>query len=167
MKLLSRFYSVLILSFVIISCSSPSDSGKNELEKGKFEVKTTGAVEKEFSGTAKFSINPHPNFDIEIFTLSLDAGRIPIAPDNVIGNRWGIFLFPENDSSNVLTVENSPLVSWYVIPKGYEFNYPDEATITIEERSPELVTGTILIKDSINETEEVKITGRFKANKFE
>jgi len=167
MKLLSRFYSVLILSFVIISCSSPSDSGENELAEGKFEVKITGAVEKEFSGTANFSIFPHPYFDVEIFALGLDAGRIPIAPDSVIGNRWGIFLYPINDSSNVLSIENSPLVSWYVIPRGYEVNSPDEATITIEERSSDLVTGTILIKDTIYDTEEVEITGRFKASKLE
>ena len=149
---------------MLISCSSSTNSGDNNLDVGTFEAKTTGAIENEFNGEAKFTFNTL-NDSLKQFRLSLTAGRTPASDDSVFTSNYGLLLVAPKNSSNTLSLDNSDSNSLYVVPNSFEIMFIRSGTITIEEQSTNLITGTIEVSNIPSGSGRVLVQGTFKAQK--
>jgi hypothetical protein len=163
MRLSLKTFITLFLSSILISCSSPSSSENEELQAGKFEASTTGTIEKQLSGDANYSISEIETYQQDFLFISLKVGTLPFEPNSSTGVLLAI---PWDSTTTSLSIDNSPISNIYTDPDSYRQIYLDTGSVNIEEKSKNTLAGTFNLNASVDET-EIKISGKFKANKSE
>ncbi|MDZ7659485.1 hypothetical protein [Fodinibius sp.] len=118
----SRLLFALIVVILLISCSSSSTSGDSKLDPGTFVAKTTGAIENEFDGEAKFTFQTL-NDSLKQFRLSLTGGKRTSSADSSFASNYGLLLVTPMTSSNTLYLDNSDSNSLYVVPNSLEIMF--------------------------------------------
>ena len=170
MHLPIKIIGLLALVTFLVNCSSPSDSEKDELEKGTFEITTSGIIEENLSGDATFSLYEIATYPAPFFRLNLKAGDIPFVPDS-LSDGYGLFADIPWDSTQPLKLTDDTY-SVYISRSSFFPYFPhplSSGTIYVDRQSGNLISGQININDTLAypDSGAINITGEFRAIRAE
>ena len=152
MNSILRVTYILIFTFFLLGCSSPSDSKKKELNAGNFELGTTGVFEDNLSGSATYTLEGTTYYrDYQYLHLDLKAGKVPFVPDS-FSEGYGIFFDVAWDSSGTIEIDGLNSTCLFISPSSFFPFTPyvlSSGTITIENHSQGILSGKINIADTL------------------
>lgn len=166
MHLPTRIIGLLILVTILVNCSSPSDSERDELEEGTFEITTSGIIEENISGEATFSLYEIATHPEPFLRLNLKAGDIPFVPDS-LSDGYGLFVDIPWDSTQLLTLTDDTY-SVYISRSSFFPYFPhplSSGTISVDRQAENLISGQINITDTLAypDSGAIIITGKYSA----
>lgn len=170
MHLPIKIIGLLVLVSILVNCSSPSDSERDEVEEGTFEITTSGIIEENISGDATFSLYEIATFPTPFFRLSLKAGDVPFVPDS-LSDGYGLFVDIPWDSTQLLKLSDDTY-SVYISRSSFFPYFPhplSSGTISVDRQSGNLISGQINITDTLAypDSGAINITGEYSAIRAE